>query len=54
MPKLARPFSEEEERRHALAGLSLPEKVLVLIKLQEMAAPVLRVRGKDVQPWRPR
>ncbi|HWX16938.1 MAG TPA: hypothetical protein VNY07_10155 [Chthoniobacterales bacterium] len=54
MPKLARPFSEEEKRRHALAGLSFPEKVLVVIKLQEMAAPVLRVRGKNVRPWRPR
>jgi len=54
MPKLARPFSEEKKRRHALAGLSFPEKVLVLIKSQEMAAPVLRVRGKNVRSWRPR
>ena len=48
MPKLARPFSKEEKRRHALAGLSFPEKVRVVIKLQEMAAPVLRVRGKTL------
>jgi hypothetical protein len=53
MPKSARPFSEEEKRRHALARLSFPEKVRVVIKLQEMEAPVLRVRGKNVRPWRP-
>jgi len=40
------------ERRDALRRLPYPEKVRAVIKLQEMAAPILRARGKVVQPWR--
>lgn len=39
-------------RRHHLAALPFPQKVAAVVKLQEMAAPILRARGKVVQPWR--
>ena len=42
----------KEARRRRLAGLSFPDKVKALVRLQEMAAPVLRQRGRNVQPWR--
>ena len=35
----------------ALARLPFPEKVQAVIRLQEMAAPILRARGKMVQAW---
>jgi hypothetical protein len=50
-PELARVFAAKEERRKALARLPFPEKVEAVIRLQEMAAPILRARGKDVRPW---
>jgi hypothetical protein len=49
--ELTRVFAAKEQRRKALARLSFPEKVQAVIKLQEMAAPILRARGKMVQPW---
>ncbi len=47
-------FAAKTERRRALSRLPYPEKVRAVIKLQEMAAPILRARGKLVQPWRDR
>jgi hypothetical protein len=49
--EIARIFAAKEERRKALARLPFPEKVQAVIRLQEMAAPILRARGKMVQPW---
>lgn len=51
-PDLRRLFEAEEARRHQLAALPFPEKVRMVIRLQEMAAPILRGRGRAVQPWR--
>lgn len=50
--ELARIFAAKEARRSALARLPFPEKVKAVIKLQEMAAPILRARGKSADPWR--
>ncbi len=50
-PDLARLFRAKDERRKALSRLPYPEKVRAVIKLQEMAAPILRARGNMVQPW---
>jgi hypothetical protein len=50
--ELTRVFAAKEQRRKALARLPFPEKVRAVIRLQEMAAPILRARGKDVRPWR--
>ena len=50
-PELAELFAAKEERRQRLARLPFPEKVHAVIQLQEMAATILRARGKRVQPW---
>ena len=50
-PEIARLFAAKESRRHKLAALPFPEKVRAVVRLQEMAAPVLRARGKNVRVW---
>jgi hypothetical protein len=40
------------KRRHRLAAWPFAQKVAAVVKLQEMAAPILRARGKMVEPWR--
>lgn len=50
-PEIARLFDAREARRHRLAALPFPEKVRHVVRLQQMAAPVLRARGKEVQVW---
>lgn len=51
-PEIARLFAAKQQRRHRLAALSFPEKVRAVVRLQEMAAPILRARGRQVRPWR--
>jgi hypothetical protein len=50
-PEVARLFAAKEARRRKLARLAFPEKVRAVVRLQEMAAPVLRARGKIVRVW---
>jgi hypothetical protein len=50
-PEIARLFAAKEARRHKLAALPFPEKVRAVVRLQEMAAPVLRARGRRVRVW---
>ena len=50
-PEIARIFATKQARRHRLAGLPFPEKVRIVVRLQEMAAPVLRARGKKATVW---
>ncbi len=50
-PEIARIFAAKEQRRQALARLPFPEKVRAVIELQNMAATILRARGKMVRPW---
>ena len=50
-PEIARLFASKEARRHRLAALPFPEKVRAVVRLQEMAAPVLRARGIKVRVW---
>lgn len=45
-------FLAKKERRQQLAQLSYPEKVKIVIRLQEMAAPLLRSQGKKIRVWR--
>ncbi len=40
------------ERRLALASLPYEEKVRIVVKLQEIQAPILKSRGIDVKVWR--
>jgi len=49
--EVARIFAAKEQRRQDLARLPFPEKVRAVIQLQEMAATILRARGKMVRPW---
>jgi hypothetical protein len=50
-PEIARLFAAKEMRRKRLAALSFPEKVRAVVCLQEMAAPILRARGRKVRVW---
>ncbi len=50
--EVTRIFAAKEQRRQDLARLPFPEKVRAVMQLQEMAATILRARGKAVQPWR--
>ena len=42
----------KERRRHELARLPIEEKLRAVVRLQEMAAPILRQRGKRVRCWK--
>ena len=50
-PEVARLFTAKEARRRLLAAMPFPEKVRAVIRLQRMAAPLLRSRGKKVRVW---
>jgi len=50
-PEIARLIAAKEHRRRKLAALPFVEKVRLVIKLQQMAAPVLRARGRAVRVW---
>lgn len=50
-PEIARLFSAKEGRRHKLAALPYPDKVRAVVRMQEMAAPLLRARGRNVRVW---
>jgi hypothetical protein len=49
--EIAKIFAAKEQRRQMLARLPFPEKVRAVIQLQEMAATILRARGKSVASW---
>lgn len=50
-PEIARLIAAKEQRRRKLAALPFPEKVRIVIRMQEMAAPVLRARGLPAPVW---
>jgi hypothetical protein len=50
-PEIDRLFAAKEARRRRLAALPFPDKVRIVVRLQEMVAPVLRARGKKVRVW---
>ena len=49
--ELTRLLAGKEARRHRLARLPITEKIRAVIRLQELAAPILRQRGRMVRPW---
>ena len=49
--EVAKLFAAKDARRRRLAALPFPEKIRMLVRLQRMAAPILRARGRDVRPW---
>ncbi|HPO15982.1 MAG TPA: hypothetical protein PLI09_21270 [Candidatus Hydrogenedentes bacterium] len=48
---LQRLLKAKEDRRKELARLPIEEKVKIVVRMQHMAAPLLRQRGKEVHPW---
>ena len=50
-PEIRQLFAAKEARRRVLAALPFPAKVAVVMKLQEMATPLLRTRGRSVRTW---
>lgn len=44
-------LAAKEQRRKVLARLPFPKKVEGVVRLQEMAATILRGRGKTVRVW---
>jgi hypothetical protein len=50
-PEIARLISAKEQRRYKLAALPFAEKVRLVVKLQQMAVPVLRARGRSARVW---
>jgi hypothetical protein len=50
-PEIRQLFAAKEARRHRLAALPFPDKVRAVVRLQRMAAPILRMRGQRVRVW---
>ena len=50
-PEIARLIAAKERRRCKLAALPFAEKVRLVVKLQQMAAPILKARGRSVKVW---
>jgi hypothetical protein len=48
---LNKALASKEQRRQALARLPIEEKLRVVVKLQEMAAPIFKKRGKPCHVW---
>ena len=51
IPEIAKLFAAKEERRRKLAALPFAEKVRAVVRMQKMAAPLLRARGHRVRVW---
>lgn len=52
-PELQRILAAKERRRRELAALSFPEKIEIVIALQQMAAPMERQKGRTGRVWMP-
>ena len=50
-PEVERLFVAKEKRRKKLARLPFSEKVVMVVQLQRMVAPILRARGQHVRVW---
>ncbi|MBE7558898.1 hypothetical protein HS125_08095 [bacterium] len=50
--ELQRIWDAKQARRMRLARLPIEEKIRILVRLQELAAPLLRARGRQVVVWK--
>ncbi len=50
-PEIVRLLAAKEQRRRQLAALPFPHKVRLVVQLQQMAAPILRARGRSMRVW---
>jgi|OpeIllAssembly_1097287.scaffolds.fasta_scaffold323222_3 hypothetical protein len=48
---IARLIAAKERRRRQLAALPFPAKVRLVVRLQQIVAPILRARGRHVRVW---
>lgn len=44
-------LAAKKQRRHELARMPMEQKVRAVVKLQEMAAPILKKRDKARRVW---
>jgi hypothetical protein len=44
-------LASKQRRRHELARLPIEKKLLAVVRLQELAAPIRQQRGKTVRCW---
>jgi len=51
-PEIEKLLRAKEQRRTLLAALPFHEKVRAVVQMQQMAAPILRARGKQVRVWK--
>jgi hypothetical protein len=51
VPEVKRLFVAKELHRLMLATLPFPEKVRAVVRLQQLAAPLLRARIKQARVW---
>ncbi len=49
--EMKRILTAKEARRLRLAAESYPAKIRKVVRLQSMAAPILRARGRHVRVW---
>jgi hypothetical protein len=49
--EMKRIVAAKEARRLRLAAESYPAKIRKVVRLQSMAAPILRARGRRVRVW---
>lgn len=52
MSTIEKMLVSKERHRKRLAQLSVPEKVRIIVQMQERRAPILRMRGKKQIIWR--
>lgn len=51
-PDVTRLLAAKEARRRKLAGLSYPDKVRAVVRLQRIVEPLWRARGRQVSVWK--
>ena len=51
-PDVMRLLAAKEARRRKLAGLSFPDKVRAVVRLQRMVEPLWRARGRRIHVWK--
>ncbi|MDP8240384.1 MAG: hypothetical protein P9X24_14940 [Candidatus Hatepunaea meridiana] len=52
IPAMEKVIAVKSAHRKRLAALPVPEKIRILVRMQKMATPILKVRGKDAWVWK--
>ena len=50
-PAAKKAYAAKAERRKRLSALPIAEKVRILVRMQKMAAPLLKAQGREVRVW---